>query len=509
MTSQFSAPDMLDRLKQEFEVQRSQIMIAKTETERIKSELNEQVQLGKKYYDAAYFQNIKIHKLLEVNGRLLKILDDTIPLLPQESQDMLRREVDLAKKVSVTDIKKRIKILHAKNSGDQINTADAELYIDDEAKNASSPLVDGKRTRSNGDQMRVEDDANEPNTSNDDGDEVMDLNGKNGSADKLNNENLPEDKRVPKSLKKRAVLTHDQSVSSISFSAAGDYMTTGGKGVVKMWDTTQEALDSITNPSTPTDSILKTEIECVKGAYIRTCKLSSDDKYMVVCGETKEVVVVDLTQQVPRIKLTLQQEDVDFHYALTLSLDGKYCYSCFSDGMIGMWDLNNGDLVRRLIGHEDSVSCVDLTPDGTKLISGSLDKTMKIWDAHEGRPIETYQMQSRIFTLGACPTAPSWIAVGLENSYVEVVNTEPSNSKNYQLHLHENCVLSLKFAPGGSWFVTGGKDKYINTWKAPYGPGTFRTKESNSILSCDVSPDGKYVVTGSWEKMATIYDVEF
>lgn len=133
---------------------------------------------------------------------------------------------------------------------------------------------------------------------------------------------------------------------------------------------------------------------------------------------------------------------------------------------------------------------------------------MRIWDAQEARQLESFKMSSQIFTLGVCPTSPSWIAVGLENSFIEVVNADATNPRNYQLHLHESCVLSLRFAPNGSWFVTGGKDKNLNVWKAPYGPGTYRTRENNSILSCDVSPDSKYVATGSWDKIATVYDVE-
>jgi WD40 repeat protein len=172
-----------------------------------------------------------------------------------------------------------------------------------------------------------------------------------------------------------------------------------------------------------------------------------------------------------------------------------------------MWDLSNEKLVREFKGHADSVSCVDVTPDGSKLVSGSLDRTVRIWDAAEARQVDSYKMNSQIFTLGICPSAPSWVAVGLENSYIEVINSDPNMLRNYQLHQHTNCVLSLKFAPNGSWFMTGGKDRFLNVWKSPYGPGTYRTKENNSILSCDVSPDSKYVASGSWDKIATIYDV--
>ena len=50
---------------------------------------------------------------------------------------------------------------------------------------------------------------------------------------------------------------------------------------------------------------------------------------------------------------------------------------------------------------------------------------------------------AQIFSLGYCPTG-EWLAVGMESSNVEVLHhTKPDK---YQLHLHESCVLSLKFA---------------------------------------------------------------
>uniref|UniRef100_A0ACB8E4I3 Transducin-like enhancer protein 3 n=1 Tax=Sphaerodactylus townsendi TaxID=933632 RepID=A0ACB8E4I3_9SAUR len=110
----------------------------------------------------------------------------------------------------------------------------------------------------------------------------------------------------------------------------------------------------------------------------------------------------------------------------------------------------------------------------------------------------------QIFSLGYCPTG-EWLAVGMESSNVEVLHhTKPDK---YQLHLHESCVLSLKFAYCGKWFVSTGKDNLLNAWRTPYGASIFQSKESSSVLSCDISADDKYIVTGSGDKKATVYEV--
>lgn len=52
----------------------------------------------------------------------------------------------------------------------------------------------------------------------------------------------------------------------------------------------------------------------------------------------------------------------------------------------------------------------------------------------------------------------------MENSNVEVMHA--TKNYKYQLHLHESCVLILKIAACGKWFVSTGKDNLLNTEKA-------------------------------------------
>ncbi|KAI1883050.1 hypothetical protein AGOR_G00241240 [Albula goreensis] len=84
--------------------------------------------------------------------------------------------------------------------------------------------------------------------------------------------------------------------------------------------------------------------------------------------------------------------------------------------------------------------------DGTKLWTGGLDNTVRCWDLREGRQLQQHDFTSQIFSLGYCPTG-EWLAVGMESSNVEVLHV--SKPDKYQLHLHESCVLSLKFASCG------------------------------------------------------------
>ena len=62
----------------------------------------------------------------------------------------------------------------------------------------------------------------------------------------------------------------------------------------------------------------------------------------------------------------------------------------------------------------------------------------------------------------------------MESSNVEVLHI--NSPEKYQLHLHDSCVLSLKFAHTGKWFVTTGKDNLLNSWRTPYGASIFQVR---------------------------------
>ena len=62
--------------------------------------------------------------------------------------------------------------------------------------------------------------------------------------------------------------------------------------------------------------------------------------------------------------------------------------------------------------------------------------------------------------------------IRMESSSVEVLHV--NGPEKYQLHLHESCVLSLKFAHTGKWFITTGKDNLLNAWRTPYGASIFQ-----------------------------------
>ncbi|XP_008190397.1 protein groucho isoform X3 [Tribolium castaneum] len=298
---------------------------------------------------------------------------------------------------------------------------------------------------------------------------------------------------IPRHARQINTLNHGEVVCAVTISNPTKYVYTGGKGCVKVWDISQ-----------PGSKTPVSQLDCLqRDNYIRSVKLLPDGRTLIVGGEASNLSIWDLASPTPRIKAELTSS-APACYALAISPDSKVCFSCCSDGNIAVWDLHNQTLVRQFQGHTDGASCIDISSDGTKLWTGGLDNTVRSWDLREGKQLQQHDFSSQIFSLGYCPTG-EWLAVGMENSHVEVLHALKPDK--YQLHLHESCVLSLRFATCGKWFVSTGKDNLLNAWRTPYGASIFQSKESSSVLSCDISTDDKYIVTGSGDKKATVYEV--
>jgi hypothetical protein len=74
------------------------------------------------------------------------------------------------------------------------------------------------------------------------------------------------------------------------------------------------------------------------------------------------------------------------------------------DKTIKLWSLPSGDLMATLIGHQDRILSLAISPDATLLASGSGDKTVRLWSLPDGRLLKTVQgHQDRVNCVAITP----------------------------------------------------------------------------------------------------------
>ncbi|KAK2102352.1 Transducin-like enhancer protein 1 [Saguinus oedipus] len=297
---------------------------------------------------------------------------------------------------------------------------------------------------------------------------------------------------IPRHARQINTLNHRDVVCAVTISNHMRQVYKGGKGCIKVWDI-----------SCPGNKSPVSQLNCLnRDNDIHSCKLLPDGCTHIVGGEASTLSIWDLAAPTLRIKAELTSSAPTCH-ALAISPDSKVCFSCCSDGNIAVWDLHNQTLVRQFQDHKDGASCIDISNDGTKLWMGGLDNMVRSWDLGKGQQLQQHDFTSQIFSLGYCITG-EWLVVGMKSSNVEVLHMNKPDK--YQLHLHESCMLSLKFAFCGKWFVSTGKDNLLNAWWPPMESLYSSPKSPRQCLAV-TSLDDKYIVTGSGDKKATVYEV--
>ena len=64
---------------------------------------------------------------------------------------------------------------------------------------------------------------------------------------------------------------------------------------------------------------------------------------------------------------------------MCLTPDGKHVVTGSSDKTARLWSMEDGEMVREFKGHGDGVTSVCATPDGKHVVTGSYDKTARRW----------------------------------------------------------------------------------------------------------------------------------
>jgi WD40 repeat protein len=197
---------------------------------------------------------------------------------------------------------------------------------------------------------------------------------------------------------------------------------------------------------------------------------------------------------------------------LTFSPDGEKLVSGSADGKIKVWEAATGEVLQTIDAHRQAVRTIVWIPDKNAIATGSLDRTIKVWEPETARHLSTIQAH----TDGICALAISAnikphigtiLASGSKDSAIKLWHTD-TDRQIYTLNGHSRSITSLVFTPDGKYLISGGDDRTIKLWQVTTGKlvHTFYQK-IGWINHLAISPNGEILACATDEKTIKLWQL--
>src|SRR5207302_1346037 len=159
-------------------------------------------------------------------------------------------------------------------------------------------------------------------------------------------------------------------------------------------------------------------------------------------------------------------------------------------------------------GHTDEVLCVAYRGDGRRLVTGGMDRTVRLWDVATGREVRTLGETAAAARVVAYSPDRRWVAAGTAGSgegnaalLGEVGVWDAQTGKPIRfLEGHGAPVLGVAFGPDGEHVASAGYDQVAKVWSTRTWQKTAELSgHQAAVAGVAFSPDGKRVASASYD----------
>jgi WD40 repeat protein len=282
-------------------------------------------------------------------------------------------------------------------------------------------------------------------------------------------------------------LGHSSSVGRAAFSADGQRaLSAGYDGTVRYWD-------------------LKTGKELKRFWHkgeIADVKFSADERFAISAGWTDKTVRMWDIQTGEQIHLVQADSNI---WGLAIAPDGdKIAVTAGND--LSLWDWKRGKRLLAFKGHTKPTRGIVFSSDGSRLLSGSEDGTLRLWDVTTAEQLKVFSGHTNeIHTVTFTPDGKRAVS-GSSDGTIRLWDVDTCKEVN---PLKGSPAQRVAFSPDGETLAILAADRTISFWDLTTSKERLKpvTVPAAQTISPPVfSPDGRHLAVGTSSNLILLVD---
>ncbi|MCP4664698.1 MAG: TIR domain-containing protein, partial [bacterium] len=195
--------------------------------------------------------------------------------------------------------------------------------------------------------------------------------------------------------------------------------------------------------------------------------------------------------------------------SVAVSPDGKWAVSGSEDRTVKIWDLETGECRDTLTKHKNHVRSVAITPDGRRILSSSADRTIKVWDVRSGHCTISLSAQKWPVDFAIPFTDGRRVLSGSDYGNIRLWAVDSGDSLATLHGKYGDGICCAAVSQDGKRAVSGDAGGRIAVWNLETGEYRAMLQRHRDIVrSVQITPDGRQAISASDDGTAKLWEME-
>ncbi|MBL8148845.1 MAG: serine/threonine protein kinase [Blastocatellia bacterium] len=285
------------------------------------------------------------------------------------------------------------------------------------------------------------------------------------------------------------LIGHEHVIKSLDYTPDGKYLVSGSSdGTIKIWDLQKKMARG---------ALVGHELS------VNAVAISPDGQSVASASSDGTVKLWNLVTESEIASFNNYEGSLR---SVAFAPSGKYL-ALSNEANIEVWEIETRKRLAEFTGHVRLVEAVEFTRDGSTVISGGVDETVRFWDLATNQPLGMINCRDHcINTLSS--SVDGILATGGKDGKIHLWDVA-SRTDLATFEGHTESVRSLAFSTRGDYLISGDWSGIVKLWDTATGAELASIgAHDGAVMAVAFSPDEKQIATAGYDQEIKLWTIE-